>query len=156
MVIQKWLCKVIFTGGIGKNSNISDSSVARNFAVQKSVSIENIFIEEISKITSENIFYAKKIIEENNFDKIILVSDPLHMKRSMTIARDYNLNVYSSPTPTTRYISLKAKIGFLFYELFFYILHQLYKFLFIITLYAILFLLIFSIYCVNIFRHNCA
>jgi uncharacterized SAM-binding protein YcdF (DUF218 family) len=156
-----WLYKngyikyLIFTGGTGKNSNISEAFVAMNYAINNSVPIEKIFIEETSKITFENIFYAKNIIESNNFNKIIIVSDPLHMKRSITMAKDLNLNVYSSPTPTTRYISLNVKLKFLFYELFFYILYKIYKYSMIITLYLFSFEFIFLIYYYNIFRYNC-
>jgi uncharacterized SAM-binding protein YcdF (DUF218 family) len=133
-----WLYKngyvkyLIFTGGTGKNSNISESFVAMNYAIENSIPIEKIFIEEKSRVTFENIFYARNIIRNKNFSKSIIVSDPLHMKRAITMARDLNLDVYPSPTPTTRYISLKTKLNFLFYELFYYIFYELYKYLFVI------------------------
>ena len=112
---------LIFTGGVGKESNISESSVAKNYAINKGIPNENIFIEEKSKITFENILYANNIIKNNNLNNVIIVSDPMHMKRSITMANDFNLNAYSSPTPTTQYISFKTKASFLFYELFFLI-----------------------------------
>jgi uncharacterized SAM-binding protein YcdF (DUF218 family) len=34
---------------------------------------------------------------------VLIVSDPLHMRRAVTIARDLGLDAYPSPTPTTRY-----------------------------------------------------
>jgi uncharacterized SAM-binding protein YcdF (DUF218 family) len=145
-----WLYKnayvkyLIFTGGTGKNSNFSEAFVAMNYALNNSVPIEKIFIEEKSRITLENLFYAKNIIKDNNFTKIIIVSDPLHMKRAVTMARDLNLNVYSSPTPTTKYISLKAKLNFLLYELLYYIFYELYKHSFVIFLYSILLELLFT------------
>jgi uncharacterized SAM-binding protein YcdF (DUF218 family) len=147
---------LIFTGGIGKNSFVSESSVARDYAIENSIPAEKIFIEEHSKITFENLIYAKEIIEQNNFNKIIIVSDPLHMKRAITMAKDVNLNVYSSPTKTTRYISIKTKLPFLFYELFFYTIYEIYKYSFDIFLYLILFEILFVIYYYNNFRQNCA
>jgi uncharacterized SAM-binding protein YcdF (DUF218 family) len=157
-----WLYKngyvkyLIFTGGAGKNSNVSESFVAMNYAIENSIPIEKIFIEEKSRVTFENIFYARNIIRDNNFTKIIIVSDPLHMKRAITMARDLNLNVYPSPTPTTRYISSKTKLNFLLYELSYYIFYELYKYSFVVFLYLILFELLFLIYYYTIFRHNCA
>ena len=156
-----WLYKngyaknLIFTGGFGTNSNISESSVARNFAIRDDVPAENIFIEEVSRTTIENIYYASNIITENNFDTIIIVSDPLHMKRSVTIAKDLRLNVFSSPTPTTRYISRKAKLDFLAYEWFYYITYKIYKHLYTIFLCIILYEVLFSIYYRSIFRQGC-
>jgi uncharacterized SAM-binding protein YcdF (DUF218 family) len=157
-----WLYKngyvhyLLFTGGTGKNSAVSESSAAKNYAIENLVPIENIFIEECSRITLQNILYAKEIIKEHNFNKIIIVSDPLHMKRSITMARDNNLNAYSSPTPTTRYISIKPKIKFLLYETFFYFIYEIYKYSFSIFLYTFLFLVLFSIRCFNTLRKNCA
>ena len=58
---------------------------------------------------------------KENFGSCIIVSDPLHMKRSMLMAKDLNMKAYSSPTPTTRYKSLKTKIPFLNREVFFYL-----------------------------------
>jgi uncharacterized SAM-binding protein YcdF (DUF218 family) len=155
-----WLYKngyvkyLIFTGGIGKKSNVSESSVAKEYAMNSSVPEEKIFIEEMSKVTLENILYARNIIQEHNFNKIILVSDPLHMKRAITMARDNNLKVYSSPTPTTRYITIKTKLLFLLYETLFYLAYEIYKNLFFIFTYFILFILLVSIYKSKIFRQN--
>lgn len=133
-----WLYKngyvkyIIFTGGIGKNSTVSEASVAKHYSIMNNVPSENIFIEEESKITFENILYAKNIISNHNFKNIIIVSDPMHMKRAITIAKDLKLNVYSSPTPTTRYLSSKTKAGFLFYELFFFVMYNFIKYSIII------------------------
>jgi uncharacterized SAM-binding protein YcdF (DUF218 family) len=156
-----WLYKngyvkyLIFTGGTGKQSNVSESSVAKDYAINSFIPEEKIFIEEMSKVTLENILYARNIIQEHNFNKIILVSDPLHMKRSITMARDNNLEVYSSPTPTTRYITIKTKLPFLLYETFFYLVYEIYNKSFSIFIYLILFVLLFSIYKIKIFRQNC-
>jgi uncharacterized SAM-binding protein YcdF (DUF218 family) len=156
-----WLYKngyvkyLIFTGGFGKNSLVSEASVARDYAIKNSIPSDKIFIEEYSRITFENLIYAKKIIEQNNFNKIIIVSDPLHMKRAITMAKDINLNVYSSPTKTTRYISIKTKLPFLFYELFLYTIYKIYRYSFNMFLYLILFEILFLIYYYNNFRQNC-
>lgn len=119
--------KLIFTGGKGKNENISDSSIAKKYAIENSVFGEDILIEEYSTITQENIFFAAKIVRENNFSSVIIVSDPLHMRRAMLMAKDYGLKAYSSPTPTTRYITAKSKTLFLAREVFFYVGYKIYR-----------------------------
>ncbi|MCL2519320.1 MAG: YdcF family protein [Oscillospiraceae bacterium] len=118
--------KIIFTGGKGKNSEYSDSFIARNYAIENGVPFEDIFIEEQSTITQENISYAKQIIEDNNFSMVIIVSDPLHMKRAMIMSKDYGLTAYSSPTPTTKYETLTTKLPFLAREVFFYIGYKIF------------------------------
>lgn len=119
--------KLILTGGIGKDRTVSDSSIAKSYAIENSVPGKDIFIEEQSTITQENIAFATQIVNENKFSTVIIVSDPLHMKRAMLMAKDYGLKAYSSPTPTTRYKTVKNKTLFLTREVFFYIGYEIYK-----------------------------
>jgi len=112
--------KLIFTGGTGKNANYSESSIAREYALENFIPSKDILIEERSTITQENLLYASEIVRENNFSKVIIVSDPLHMKRAMLLAKDCGLEAYSSPTPTTLYKTVRSKSSFLAREVFFY------------------------------------
>ena len=112
---------LIMTGGVGNGNETSDAYVAKQYAISKGIPEEAIFIEEQSTITEENLENAKAIMAENSLNTAIIVSDPLHMKRAMTMAKDYGISAYSSPTPTTMYQSNKTKIPFLAREVFFYI-----------------------------------
>jgi uncharacterized SAM-binding protein YcdF (DUF218 family) len=112
---------IILTGGFGDGSFKSDSQVAKEYALSQGIPEESILIEEKSNITEENLEFSKEIMDENNLKTAIIVSDPLHMKRSMLMAEDYNINALSSPTTTSMYKSLKTKIPFLLREEFFYI-----------------------------------
>lgn len=118
---------LIFTGGVGEGNARSDAWVAGQYAIEQGVPAEHILLEEESVITQENIANAKKIMDEKGYRTAIIVSDPLHMKRAMLMARDYGIEAYSSPTPTSRYISLKTKIPFLAREEFFYIGYKVYR-----------------------------
>lgn len=118
---------LIFTGGVGEGNIRSDAWVAGQYAIEQGVPAEHILLEEKSTITQENIANAKKIMDEKGYRTAIIVSDPLHMKRAMLMARDYGIEAYSSPTPTSRYISLKTKIPFLAREEFFYIGYKVYR-----------------------------
>lgn len=117
--------KIIFTGGKGKNNEFSDSSIAKKYAIEQGIPEEDIFIEEYSTITQENIYYAAQIVNDNGLPTVIIVSDPLHMKRAMLMAKDSGLIAYSSPTPTTKYKTLKTKLPFLARETFFFIGYKL-------------------------------
>ena len=112
---------IILTGGFGEGSYKSDSQVAKEYALSQDVPEERILIEEKSTITEENLEFSKEIMEENDLETAIIVSDPLHMKRAMLMAKDYNITALSSPTTTSMYKSLKTKIPFLLREEFFYI-----------------------------------
>jgi len=121
--------KLIFTGGKDGNSEVSDASVAKKYAIENSVPAEDIFIEEESTITQENIQFSAQIVKENGWSNVIIVSDPLHMKQAMLMAKDYGLKAYSSPTPTTRYKSIKTKAVFLAREVFYYVGYEVYRLL---------------------------
>ena len=66
-------------------------------------------------------------MDDNCYNTAIIVSDPLHMKRAMLMADDNGIKAYSSPTPTSRYITVKSKFSFLAREEFFYIGYRVYR-----------------------------
>jgi len=113
--------KIIVTGGTGEGNELSDAYVAKQYAISQGIPEKDILTEDTSTITQENLGNSKVILDENGYKNAIVVSDPLHMKRAMLLAKDAGITAYSSPTPTTRYISLKTKIPFLAREVFFYI-----------------------------------
>lgn len=130
-----WLYKngyvdyIILTGGKGDGAEFSDACIAKNYARSKNIPEKVIFLEEHSTITEENLKNAKKIMKENKWDDCIIVSDPFHMKRAMVMAEDYDMNAFSSPTPTSMYRTWKTKVLFLLREDFFFIGYKIFRFL---------------------------
>lgn len=125
--------KLIVTGGRARGNNESDAYAAKQYAISQNIPEEDILTEDMSAITQENLENAKTIMNENNYYTAIIVSDPLHMKRAMLLARDAEIDAYSSPTTSSKYISLKTQIPFLAREVFFYIGYKwfrIFKFLF--------------------------
>lgn len=116
---------LIFTGGKAEGQKYSEAEVARKFAMEKGVPTSKIFIEEKSTITDENLAYAKLILQEKNFQKALIVSDPLHMKRAMVMMHDHGIKGFSSPTPTSNFKSFGKKLGFAFRESFFLIAYRI-------------------------------
>lgn len=119
--------KLIVTGGVGNGNHESDAYIAKQYAVSQGISEADILTEDASTITQENLENAKAIMDENGYGTAILVSDPLHMRRSMLLAKDAGITAYSSPTPTSKYASFKTKIPFLVREVFFYIGYKWYR-----------------------------
>lgn len=119
---------LIFTGGYSEGNSSSDAAVARDYAINQGVLPVDILIEEQSAITQENLYYAKEIMVEHQFKDALIVSDPLHMKRSMVMAGDVGITAYTSPTPTTRYVGGGVKAKFLAREVFFYLGYKMYRF----------------------------
>lgn len=112
---------IIVTGGTGKGNNHSDAYMAKLYLETQGIPGEVIILEEKSTITQENLENAEKIMNEKKYQSAFIVSDPLHMKRAMLLAKDIGIDAYSSPTQSSAYQSLKTKIPFVARETFFYI-----------------------------------
>ncbi len=111
---------LVFTGGVGNGDQRAEAEVARDYALQRGVPAEHIHLETHSRTTYENLREAKPVLAEQGLGRVLIVSDPLHMKRAVTIARDLGLDAHPSPTPTSRYETWKSKSGFLLREGYFY------------------------------------
>ena len=121
--------KLIVTGGVAKGSDRSDAYAAKRYALSSGVPEGDVLTEDRSTITQENLENAKAIMDEHGYDTAIVVSDPLHMKRAMLLAKDAGIKAYSSPTPTSRYVTWRTKLPFLAREAFFYIGYKWYRLL---------------------------
>ena len=119
--------KIIVTGGVAEGSHTSDAWAAKEYAASKGIPVEAILTEDTSTITQENLENSKILMEANGCETAIIVSDPLHMKRAMLLAKDAGITAYSSPTPTTKYVSPATKIPFLCREVFFYVGYKWYR-----------------------------
>ncbi len=108
--------KIIFTGGFFNDSTLSESQVAKTYAEKMGVKSNDIFIEEKSKNTKENLLFAREILKKEKFSKVLLVSDPIHMKRVSIIAKYFRIEGKPSPTTTSRFTSRNEKLKFLLSE----------------------------------------
>ncbi len=112
--------KIIFTGGQGSRNEPTESAAARHYAIQNGVALEDILIEEKSHNTYENLFYAKQVADAQGLKTVLIVSDPLHMKRAVVMAKDIGLVAYPSPTTSTRYQSVGSQLQLLMHETYYY------------------------------------
>lgn len=127
---EGYVDRLIVTGGTADQGEESDASAAKKYLLSRGIPEEAVLMEDQSSITQENLENSKAIMEENGYETAIIVSDPLHMKRAMLLAEDAGITAYSSPTPSTRYISLRTKIPFLARETFYYIGYKWYRIFF--------------------------
>jgi uncharacterized SAM-binding protein YcdF (DUF218 family) len=119
--------KIIFTGGVGANQEIAESIVGKKYAIARGVLEADILTESESRTTQQNLKYAQQVAVANQLTKILIVSDPLHLKRAVLMAKNLGMDAYPSPTPTTRYQSLNRQFPFLMRETYFYFVYLLLK-----------------------------
>jgi uncharacterized SAM-binding protein YcdF (DUF218 family) len=123
--------KIIFTGGVGAGKELSEAEVGKNYAIKNGVAENNILMEVRSRTTYQNLENAKQVILSTfpklQSPKFLIISDPLHLKRAVMMAKDLGLEAYPSPTPTTRYRSFKSQLEFLIRETYFYFVYLIFK-----------------------------
>ncbi|MBN1866230.1 YdcF family protein [Candidatus Sumerlaeota bacterium] len=107
---------VVFTGGLAKGDRIAESEAGRQYALRQGVAESRILYENVSRTTYENLREARAILSRENLGRVLVVSDPMHMRRALTMARDLGIDAYPSPTTTTRYRTWRGKLGFVLRE----------------------------------------
>lgn len=112
--------KLIFTGGQADSSEPAEAIVARQYAIERGIPAADILIETYSRSTGENLWFARQLAQHQNLTRLLVVSDPLHLKRAVVMARDLDMEAYPAPTPTTRYRSWPSQLRFLMRETWFY------------------------------------
>jgi uncharacterized SAM-binding protein YcdF (DUF218 family) len=113
--------RIVFTGGLGAGDRLAESEAARRYAVRAGVPDDRIAVETRSRITYTNLVEARALLASRGpAPRVLIVSDPLHLRRAVTMARDLGLDAHPAPTPTTRYRSWRTRLPFLGREVFFY------------------------------------
>jgi uncharacterized SAM-binding protein YcdF (DUF218 family) len=118
---------IIFTGGVGESNELAEALVGKRYAVARKVKQADILTETQSRTTNQNLKNALAVAASHQLTKFLIVSDPLHMKRAVLMARDMGMDAYPSPTPTTRYQSFNSKMEFLTRETYFYLVYLVFK-----------------------------
>lgn len=112
---------LIFTGGYGgSGARFSESQVGRRYALRQGVPDKAILIESVSRNTHENLRQASALMQTHDLHSAIVVSDPLHMARSLRISHELGIQAVGSPTPTTRFRSFATRWRFLLAEVYFF------------------------------------
>ncbi len=98
---QKRAKSIIVSGGKQIGDMYSEAASGKMYLVAKGVPKEAFFLDDNSFSTKQNLDRVSDIAKNNNCATLIIVSDPFHMFRALTIARDSGLTVYGSPTRTS-------------------------------------------------------
>jgi uncharacterized SAM-binding protein YcdF (DUF218 family) len=110
---------IVVTGGLAKGKSFAEAEAGRDWLIANGVPAEAIVVEAQSRTTRENLVFTQPLLAEKKLQSVLVVSDPLHMRRSMWIAEALGINAQPSPTPTTRYQSLGTQIPMLAREVWF-------------------------------------
>ena len=112
----QWL---ILTGGTGVGQQVSEAAAAAQYAQTQGASSARLLLETRSHTTPENLCFARAVGARHGLHTYLVVSDPLHLRRAMVIAKRIGMSARPSATPTSRYISVSSKLPFLLREAFY-------------------------------------
>lgn len=110
---QGLVSKILFTGAPGEPPQ---AIVARNLALQRGLPKSDLLIETQSLTTYENLLFAKDWIGDPEKTTLLIVSDPLHLRRAMLMAEDLQLRAAPAPVPQSRIQSGVSQAKFLLRE----------------------------------------
>lgn len=111
--------RIIFTGGKSPEDSLSEAEAARLWAMARGVPANVILTEQLSQTTLQNFSEALPVVRDARIKGVIVVSDPLHMRRAMVMARSLGIEASASATPKSQYRSAKTRVPFLLRETYF-------------------------------------
>lgn len=111
--------RILVTGGISPEDQISEAAAGGAYLLVSGVPMSAILKEDRSRTTRQNIANAAQVLGPLRTKSVLIVSDPLHMRRAMAMAEAEGFEALPSPTPTTRYRSLGTQFPFLAREVWF-------------------------------------
>jgi uncharacterized SAM-binding protein YcdF (DUF218 family) len=79
--------KIIVTGGFGENEKFSEAEIGEKYLLENGVTPTDICKETRSKTTYQNLENALPLVADNNIGSVLIVSDPLHLRRAVLMAR---------------------------------------------------------------------
>ena len=85
---EGWGDEIVFSGAALDPVSPSNAEVMREFAKQAGIPEEVINIEEEAQNTAQNAAKSEEIINEQQFESIILVTSPYHQRRAYLEFRD--------------------------------------------------------------------
>ena len=93
--------RVMVTGGKMESDRFTEAEASRRYLVAAGVPAESILMEDAGRNTFDSLDSAADILLSNDLQKVLLVTDPFHVKRSELIAAEVGLDAWSSPTPSS-------------------------------------------------------
>jgi uncharacterized SAM-binding protein YcdF (DUF218 family) len=112
---------IIFTGGTPRLEYPSEAEVGRQFSAMHGIPISAMLVDVESRNTWQNLERAKDLTDIAGIRSVLLVSDPLHMRRAMAMASDLGLHAKPAPTLSSSFRSWTTCGKFLWRETWLYI-----------------------------------
>ena len=112
---------IILTGGTPNPNYASKAQVGRRFCLARGVPMEATLMDEVSRTIWQNLEETRVLMASRDIKTVLLVSDPIHMRRAVAMAHALCIRASPMPTPSSRFRSLLTRSKFLWRETWFYL-----------------------------------
>ncbi len=92
---------LVVTGGKLPGDRTTEAAVARAYALERGVPVDNILMEDEGRSTLESLRSVGAILRDHGIHDAVFVSDRTHMLRVLRMAHDQGIIGYGSPTTTS-------------------------------------------------------
>lgn len=92
--------KIIMSGDHGREE-YDEVNIMKDFAIEKGVPSENIFMDHAGFSSYESVYRAKEIFKA---DKIVIVTQEYHLYRALYIANQLNVEAYGVGSDPRKYV----------------------------------------------------
>lgn len=92
--------KILMSGDHGK-AEYDEVNIMKNYAIEKGIPSENIFMDHAGFSTYESIYRAKEIFEAK---KVVIVTQKYHLYRALYIANKLGLDAYGVNSDPRNYV----------------------------------------------------
>ena len=99
-------CKIVVSGGKGKDEDISEASAMKSYLIHKGVKEKDILCEEKSKSTEENLKYSKEIIGHS----FMIITSDYHALRVFILSKLLRINASIKTSKTIYYYKFYAMV----------------------------------------------
>lgn len=108
--------RIVLTGGSPVRAYPAEAQVGRRYCLLHGIPDDTLLVEDRSRTTWSNLNDAQPLMSGAEIRTVLLVSDPLHMKRAIAMAHAQGIDAQPAPTTTTRFRSWRTRAGLLWHE----------------------------------------
>jgi vancomycin permeability regulator SanA len=105
---NKFVGSILLTGS-NAPGEMTEAEVALEYARERGMDMEKVRYESLTTSTSEQLKYIKKhLIDDENINDVIVVSNAYHLLRIIEISKFFNINI--KVAASTSYLNYKKKL----------------------------------------------
>jgi len=106
---QGYAPTIIVSGAQGKDEAMTEASAMRDYLVSQGLPSERIITEDASFNTYQNLVNSRAIMQEKGLNRAIIVSSASHIRRSLALAKQLEMDVSGAPAPMAENLYLTTK-----------------------------------------------